>query len=59
LCKALMALPLMMIALVDGLELLPGALSTRIGVQTQRPLAILVMDSHVIVCWQEGAACSW
>jgi len=54
-----MALPLMMIALVDGLELLPGALSTRIGVQTQRPLAILVMDSHVIVCWQEGAACSW
>jgi len=34
---------LMMTALVDGLGLLPAALSTRIGAQTQRPLAIVVI----------------
>jgi heavy metal efflux system protein len=33
----------MMTALVDGLGLLPAALSTRIGAQTQRPLAIVVI----------------
>jgi len=38
----------MMTALVDGLGLLPAALSTRIGAQTQRPLAIVVI----------GGACS-
>src|SRR5260370_4825723 len=35
---------LMMTALIDGLRLLPAALSTRIGAHTQRPLAILVID---------------
>ncbi len=34
---------LIMTALVDGLGLLPAALSTRIGAQTQRPLAIVVI----------------
>jgi len=34
---------LMMTALVDGLGLLPAALSHRIGAQTQRPLAIVVI----------------
>jgi len=34
---------LIMTALVDGLGLLPAALSTRIGAQTQRPLAIVII----------------
>ena len=41
----------MMTALVNGLGLLPAALSTRIGAQTQRPLAIVVIrrcDIHRI-----------
>ena len=33
----------MMTDLVDALGLLPAALSTRIGAQTQRPLAIVVI----------------
>jgi heavy metal efflux system protein len=39
----------MMTALVDGLGLLPAALSTRIGAQTQRPLAILVIGGAVSI----------
>jgi cobalt-zinc-cadmium resistance protein CzcA len=39
----------MMIALVDGLGLLPAALSTRIGAQTQRPLAIVVIGGAVSI----------
>ncbi|HLX38448.1 MAG TPA: efflux RND transporter permease subunit, partial [Candidatus Binataceae bacterium] len=40
---------LMMTALVDGLGLLPAALSTRIGAQTQRPLAIVVIGGAVSI----------
>jgi heavy metal efflux system protein len=40
---------LMMTALVDGLGLLPAALSTRIGAQTQRPLAIVVIGGALSV----------
>jgi heavy metal efflux system protein len=40
---------LMMTALVDGLGLLPAALSTRIGSQTQRPLAIVVIGGAISV----------
>jgi heavy metal efflux system protein len=40
---------LMMTALVDGLGLLPAALSTRIGAQTQRPLAIVVIGGAISV----------
>jgi cobalt-zinc-cadmium resistance protein CzcA len=39
----------MMTALVDGLGLLPAALSTRIGAQTQRPLAIVVIGGAIAV----------
>jgi heavy metal efflux system protein len=39
----------MMTALVDGLGLLPAALSTRIGAQTQRPLAIVVIGGAVSI----------
>ncbi len=39
----------MMTALVDGLGLLPAALSTRIGAQTQRPLAIVVIGGAVAI----------
>jgi cobalt-zinc-cadmium resistance protein CzcA len=39
----------MMIALVDGLGLLPAALSSRIGAQTQRPLAIVVIGGAVSI----------
>lgn len=39
----------MMTALVDGLGLLPMALSTRIGAQTQRPLAIVVIGGAVSI----------
>ncbi|HTY53670.1 MAG TPA: efflux RND transporter permease subunit, partial [Candidatus Binataceae bacterium] len=40
---------LMMTALVDGLGLLPAAMSTRIGAQTQRPLAIVVIGGAVSI----------
>jgi cobalt-zinc-cadmium resistance protein CzcA len=40
---------LMMTALVDGLGLLPAALSTRIGAQAQRPLAIVVIGGATSV----------
>jgi heavy metal efflux system protein len=40
---------LMMTALVDGLGLLPAAVSTRIGAQTQRPLAIVVIGGAISV----------
>jgi cobalt-zinc-cadmium resistance protein CzcA len=38
-----------MTALVDGLGLLPAALSTRIGAQTQRPLAIVVIGGAISI----------
>jgi cobalt-zinc-cadmium resistance protein CzcA len=40
---------LIITALVDGLALLPAALSTRIGAQTQRPLAIVVIGGAIAV----------
>jgi len=40
---------LMMTALVDGLGLLPAAVSTRIGAQTQRPLAIVVIGGAISI----------
>ena len=39
----------MMTALVDGLGLLPAALSTRIGAQSQRPLAIVVIGGAIAI----------
>jgi cobalt-zinc-cadmium resistance protein CzcA len=39
----------MMTALVAGLGLLPAALSTRIGAQTQRPLAIVVIGGAISI----------
>jgi heavy metal efflux system protein len=39
----------MMTALVDGLGLLPAAMSTRIGAQTQRPLAIVVIGGALSI----------
>jgi heavy metal efflux system protein len=39
----------MMTALVDGLGLLPAAISTRIGAQTQRPLAIVVIGGAISI----------
>jgi cobalt-zinc-cadmium resistance protein CzcA len=39
----------MMTALVDGLGLLPAALSHRIGAQTQRPLAIVVIGGALSI----------
>jgi len=39
----------MMTALVDGLGLLPAAFSTRIGAQTQRPLAIVVIGGAISI----------
>jgi cobalt-zinc-cadmium resistance protein CzcA len=39
----------MMTALVDGLGLLPAALSHRIGAQTQRPLAIVVIGGAIAI----------
>jgi heavy metal efflux system protein len=35
--------------LVDGLGLLPAAVSTRIGAQTQRPLAIVVIGGAISI----------
>jgi cobalt-zinc-cadmium resistance protein CzcA len=40
---------IIMTALVDGVGLLPAALSTRIGAQTQRPLAIVVIGGAVAI----------
>ena len=40
---------LMMTALVDGLGLLPMALSTRVGAQAQRPLAIVVIGGSLSI----------
>ncbi|MGO9057220.1 MAG: efflux RND transporter permease subunit [Candidatus Binataceae bacterium] len=40
---------LMMTALVDGLGLLPAALSARIGAQAQRPLAIVVIGGAISI----------
>jgi heavy metal efflux system protein len=40
---------LMMTALVDGLGLLPAAMSTRIGAQAQKPLAIVVIGGAISV----------
>jgi cobalt-zinc-cadmium resistance protein CzcA len=40
-----------MTALVDGLGLLPAALSTRIGAQTQRPLAIVVIGGAISIAF--------
>jgi cobalt-zinc-cadmium resistance protein CzcA len=39
----------MMTALVGGLGLLPAALSTRIGAQTQRPLAVVVIGGALAI----------
>jgi heavy metal efflux system protein len=39
----------MMTATVDGLGLLPAALSTKIGAQTQRPLAIVVIGGCIAI----------
>ena len=39
----------MMTDLVDALGLLPAALSTRIGAQTQRPLAIVVIGGALAI----------
>jgi len=39
----------MMTDLVDAFGLLPAALSTRIGVQTQRPLAIVVIGGAIAI----------
>jgi cobalt-zinc-cadmium resistance protein CzcA len=39
----------MMTDLVDALGLLPAALSTRIGAQTQRPLAIVVIGGALTI----------
>lgn len=39
----------MMTALIDGLGLLPAALSTRIGAQTQRPLAIVIIGGTISI----------
>ncbi len=39
----------MMTALVDGLGLLPAALSTKIGAQAQRPLAIVVIGGAISI----------
>lgn len=40
---------LMMTVLVDGLGLLPAALSTRVGAQAQRPLAIVVIGGAISI----------
>jgi cobalt-zinc-cadmium resistance protein CzcA len=40
---------IVMTALVDGVGLLPAALSTRIGAQSQRPLAIVVIGGAVAI----------
>jgi cobalt-zinc-cadmium resistance protein CzcA len=40
---------LMMTAMVDGLGLLPMALSTRVGAQAQRPLAIVVIGGSISI----------
>jgi cobalt-zinc-cadmium resistance protein CzcA len=40
--------PMMMTALTAILGLLPAALSTRIGAQTQRPLAIVVVGGMIM-----------
>jgi len=40
---------LMMTALVDGLGLLPAALSTKIGSETQKPLAIVVIGGAISI----------
>jgi cobalt-zinc-cadmium resistance protein CzcA len=40
---------LMMTALVDGLGLLPAAMSTRIGAQAQRPLAVVVIGGAISI----------
>jgi heavy metal efflux system protein len=39
----------MMTATVDGLGLLPAAISTKIGAQTQRPLAIVVIGGCIAI----------
>jgi cobalt-zinc-cadmium resistance protein CzcA len=39
----------MMTDLVDALGLLPAAISTRIGAQTQRPLAIVVIGGALAI----------
>ena len=40
---------MMMTDLVDALGLLPAAVSTRIGAQTQRPLAIVVIGGALAI----------
>ena len=40
---------MMMTDLVDALGLLPAAISTRIGAQTQRPLAIVVIGGALAI----------
>jgi heavy metal efflux system protein len=40
---------IIMTALVDGVGLMPAALSTRIGAQTQRPLAIVVIGGALAI----------
>ena len=40
---------IIMTALVDGVGLLPAAMSTRIGAQTQRPLAIVVIGGALAI----------
>ena len=42
--------PIMMTALTAIVGLLPAALSTRIGAQTQRPLAIVVIGGMIAAC---------
>jgi cobalt-zinc-cadmium resistance protein CzcA len=39
----------MMTAFVDGLGLLPAAISTKIGAQAQRPLAIVVIGGCLAI----------
>jgi cobalt-zinc-cadmium resistance protein CzcA len=40
---------IIMTAMVDAIGLLPAALSTRIGAQTQRPLAIVVIGGALAI----------
>ncbi len=46
----------MMTAMVDAIGLLPAALSTRIGAQTQRPLAIVVIGGALSIMLPDPSA---
>ena len=47
--KQSLRLELCRASLVDGLGLLPAALSTRVGAQAQRPLAIVVIGGAISI----------